>query len=92
MHQNQAHLVAHAINTESFAKQDIDLSTFYQNNMEQLKSLLVSIRKLSRTGSLAIASKSLNFRSFIICGVISNNTWILDSRAINHVTFDSSIN
>ncbi|KAI5407101.1 hypothetical protein KIW84_053382 [Lathyrus oleraceus] len=65
--------------TESFEKRGTDLSSFSQNDVERLKSMLDSMSKPSGSGSLAVTGKSLCSRSLTVCGNIPKNAWILDS-------------
>ncbi|KAK2456639.1 hypothetical protein QL285_003987 [Trifolium repens] len=81
LQQNQAHV----------AMRGTDLSSFSQNDVERLQSLLAAISKPSGFGSLPITSKNMNCRSFTVCDVIPKNAWILDSGATNHMTFDSTL-
>ncbi|KAI5399343.1 hypothetical protein KIW84_064631 [Lathyrus oleraceus] len=91
MHQYQAHVATHVQDTESFEKRGTDLSSFSQNDVERLKSMLDSMSKPSGSGSLAVTGKSLCSRSLTVCGNIPKNAWILDSGATNHMTFDSTL-
>ncbi|KAI5445651.1 hypothetical protein KIW84_013754 [Lathyrus oleraceus] len=54
MHQYQAHVATHVQDTESFEKRGTDLSSFSQNDVERLKSMLDSMSKPSGSGSLAV--------------------------------------
>ncbi|KAI5416211.1 hypothetical protein KIW84_041307 [Lathyrus oleraceus] len=63
MHQYQAHVATHVQDTESFEKRGTDLSSFSQNDVERLKSMLDSMSKPSGSGSLAVTGKSLCSRS-----------------------------
>ncbi|KAK2414409.1 myosin-16 [Trifolium repens] len=81
LQQNQAHV----------AMRGTDLSSFSQNDVERLQSLLAAISKPSGFESLPITSKNMNCRSFTVCDVIPKNAWILDSGATNHMTFDSTL-
>ncbi|KAI5444626.1 hypothetical protein KIW84_013047 [Lathyrus oleraceus] len=93
MHQYQAHVATHVQDTESFEKRGTDFSSFSQNDVERLKSMLDSMSKPSGSGSgsLAVTGKSLCSRSLTVCGNIPKNAWILDSGATNHMTFDSTL-
>lgn len=53
--------------------------------MERLKFLMDSTGKHFGNRSLEIISKCCS--TFIVCDVISNNVWILDSSATNHMNF-----
>lgn len=79
MHQNQTNVVADATDIENFFKGGTYISSFIQDDMEHLKSLLDFISKYFQTESLAITCKSLWSQSFIVCSVIPKNVWILDS-------------
>ncbi|KAI5412098.1 hypothetical protein KIW84_056961 [Lathyrus oleraceus] len=54
MHRYQAHVATHVQDTESFEKRGTDLSSFSQNDVERLKSMLDSMSKPSGSGSLAV--------------------------------------
>ncbi|KAI5388327.1 hypothetical protein KIW84_074134 [Lathyrus oleraceus] len=63
MHQYQAHVATHVQDTENFEKRGTDLSSFSQNDVERLKSMLDSMSKPSGSRSLAVTGKSLCSRS-----------------------------
>ncbi|KAI5430357.1 hypothetical protein KIW84_034803 [Lathyrus oleraceus] len=84
MHQYQTHVATHVQDTESFEKRGTDISSFSQNDVERLKSMLDSMSKPSGSGSLAVTGKSLCSRSLTVCGNIPKNAWILDSDVTFH--------
>ncbi|KAI5400316.1 hypothetical protein KIW84_065271 [Lathyrus oleraceus] len=60
MHQYQAHVATHVQDTESFEKRGTDLSSFSQNDVERLKSMLDSMSKPSGSGSLAVTGENIS--------------------------------